>query len=249
VYKPVGRKAHPVPILLNFGEEHALQKERTIIAAMREKQRTEPPRVNDETVQTLNIGAKDFLTPEEIRYFEDICRECHLAFAFQDDQRGRLDVNYIPMVRIWCVDHTPWNHPGPRYLYNERKRVEDLLWTKIATNVAEFSEGPYANRWFCFEKPNGELRWIQDLQTLNKVTIRDAGGLPCANLLTESYGGRSIYSSFDLLSGYDQFPIDERDRPRTAMHTPIGDIQLQVVPQGWTNAVAAVQRRCRNSTL
>jgi hypothetical protein len=240
VYKPVARKAHPVPILLNHGEDKAIEKERNLIAKMRQKAQSEPPRVNEETLKLMRIGDDSFLTPEEAKYIQEICKENHLAFAFEDHQRGRLDVNLVPMVRIWCVDHTPWNRPGPKYIMEERQRVSKLLWNKIETNVAEFAEGPYANPWFCFEKPNGELRWIQDLQMLNSVSIRDVGGLPNADLMCEAYAGRAIYSSFDLLSGYDQFPIDDRDRARTAMHTPIGDIQLQVVPQGWTNAVVVV---------
>ncbi|GBG86344.1 hypothetical protein CBR_g41339 [Chara braunii] len=92
-------------------------------------------------------------------------------------------------------------------------------------------------------KPNKTLRWIQDLQKLNAVTIRDAGSLPQADLLAESHAGRSIYSLVDLYSGYDQLPLDARDRPYTAMHTPVGQLQMQVTPMGFTNAVAEAQRR------
>ncbi|GBG69338.1 hypothetical protein CBR_g4034 [Chara braunii] len=46
----------------------------------------------------------------------------------------------------------------------------------------------------------------------------------------------------NLYSGYDQFPVSPPDRPVTAMHTPRGLIHMNVAPQGWTNAVAMVQR-------
>jgi hypothetical protein len=82
------------------------------------------------------------------------------------------------------------------------------------------------------------LRWIQNSQKLNSVTVRDAGSLPNEDLLAEAFAGRSIYSLIDLYSGYDQFP----SRPMTAMHTPRGLIHMCVVPQGWTNEVAVVQR-------
>ncbi|GBG84882.1 hypothetical protein CBR_g39344 [Chara braunii] len=87
------------------------------------------------------------------------------------------------------------------------------------------------------------LRWIQDLQKLNAVTIRDAGSLPQADLLVESHAGRSIYSLVDLYSGYDQLSLDAMDRPYTAMHTPVGQLQMQVNPMGFTNVVAEAQRR------
>ncbi|GBG72891.1 hypothetical protein CBR_g12611 [Chara braunii] len=99
------------------------------------------------------------------------------------------------------------------------------------------------NRWFVFRKPNKTLRWIHDLQKLNAVTIRDVGSLPQADLLAKSHASRSIYSLIDLYSGYDQLPLDVRDRPYTAMHTPVGQLQMQVTPMGFTNAVVEAQRR------
>ncbi|GBG88961.1 hypothetical protein CBR_g48571 [Chara braunii] len=121
--------------------------------------------------------------------------------------------------------------------------ITDLLSGKIDSFVAEPTASPYANKWFVFRKPNKTLRWIQDLQKLNAVTIRDAGSLPQADLLAESHVGRSIYSLIDLYSGYDQLPLDARDRPYTAMHTPVGQLQMQVTPMGFTNAVEEAQRR------
>ncbi|GBG81463.1 hypothetical protein CBR_g32453 [Chara braunii] len=81
-----------------------------------------------------------------------------------------------------------------------------------------------------------------DLQRLNAVTVRDAGGLPNTDALSESCAGRPIISLIDLYSAYDQFPVYPPDRPVTAMHTPRGLIHMNVAPQGWTNAVAMVQR-------
>ncbi|GBG86321.1 hypothetical protein CBR_g41315 [Chara braunii] len=82
----------------------------------------------------------------------------------------------------------------------------------------------------------------QDLQRLNAVTVRDSGGLSNADALSESCAGRPIILLIDLYSGYDQFPVYPPDRSVTAMHTPRGLIHMSVAPQGWTNAVAMVQR-------
>ncbi|GBG89333.1 hypothetical protein CBR_g49043 [Chara braunii] len=132
-----------------------------------------------------------------------------------------------------------------RYCLNGKlvREVTDLLRAKMDSFVAEPTTSPYANRWFVFRKLNKTLRWIQDLQKLNAVTIRDAGSLPQADLLAEPHAGRSIYSLIDLYSGYDQLPLDVRDRPYTAMHTSVGQLQMQVTPMGFTNAVAEAQRR------
>ncbi|GBG59856.1 hypothetical protein CBR_g66663 [Chara braunii] len=88
----------------------------------------------------------------------------------------------------------------------------------------------------------GDPAVAQDLQRLNAVMVRDAGGLPNADALSESCARRPIISIIDLYSGYDQFPVYPPDRPVTAMHTPRGLIHMNVAPQGWTNAVAMVHR-------
>ncbi|GBG82617.1 hypothetical protein CBR_g34987 [Chara braunii] len=182
-------------------------------------------------------------TQSERTLMVELMKRKHRAYAFSDEERGRLDVDKIPMIRIHTVPHEPWNMREARYPNpDEERKVVDYLDGKIRTHVADYSSGPYASPWFCFIKPNGTLRWVQDLQRLNAVTVRDAGGLPNADALSESCAGRPIISLIDLYSGYDQFPIYPPDRPVTAMHTPRGLVHMNEGPQGWTNAVAMVQR-------
>ncbi|GBG85269.1 hypothetical protein CBR_g39837 [Chara braunii] len=172
-----------------------------------------------------------------------LMKKRHRAYAFNDDERESLDVDKIPMIRIHTVPHELWNLRGARYPNSdEEKKVVDYLDGKMRVHVTDYSSGPYASPWFCFIKPNRTLRWVQDLQRLNAVTVRDAGGLPNADALLESCVGRPIISLIDLYSGYDQFPVYAPDRPVAAMHTLRGLIHINVAPQGWTNAVAMVQR-------
>ncbi|GBG84376.1 hypothetical protein CBR_g38349 [Chara braunii] len=210
---------------------------------MREKAETGPCRINPETENTLIVGEPGFLTPQEEKLVVEAIRGRHATYAFSDDERGRLDVDIIPMIRIRTVPHKPWNLRGARYPNPvDEEKVVNYLDGKIRTHVADYSSGPYASPWFCFVKPNRTLRWVQDLQHLNAATVRDAGGLPNADALSEACAGRAIISLIDLYSGYDQFPVYPSDRPMTAMHTPRGLIHMNVAPQGWTNAVAMVQR-------
>ncbi|GBG66757.1 hypothetical protein CBR_g68743 [Chara braunii] len=172
----------------------------------------------------------------------ELMKRRHSAYAFMDEERGRLDVDKIPMILIHIMPHEPWNMRGARYPNpDEEKKLVDYLDDKIRTHVADYLSGPYASPWFCFIKPNGTLQWVQDLQRLNAVTMRDAGGLPNADALLESCAGRPIISLIDLYSGYDQFLVYLPDKTVTATHTPRGLIHLNVAPQGWTNAVAMVQ--------
>ena len=50
-----------------------------------------------------------------------------------------------------------------------------LLKQKLELGILEPSSAPYSNRWFTVPKKNGTLHFIQDLQPVNKVTIRKYG--------------------------------------------------------------------------
>ncbi|GBG88896.1 hypothetical protein CBR_g48508 [Chara braunii] len=155
-----------------------------------------------------------------------------------DDEFG----GYAKPARIYTVPHVSWNDAGWKFAQKKKEMIVDFLKEKIRTFVAEPCESAYVNKWFFIWKSNGRLRWIQDLQKTNKVTVRDVGSIPNADLLSEGAAGRSIYSVCDLFSGYDEIPLDYRNRHLTAMHTPLGLIQMMVVPMGWTNGVAVFQR-------
>ncbi|GBG90514.1 hypothetical protein CBR_g50858 [Chara braunii] len=228
---------------LRYHKEKAMEKEEEVLRVIQERRATEGHQIPDEVADTMKIGVEGFLTEEEDRLIKRTWQEFHLAFAFSDHQKGRLHAKLIPPVRIHTVEHECWNDKGPSYELRIAGEVTDLLRAKIDSFIAEPTASPYANRWFVFRKPNKTLRWIQDLQKLNAVTIRDAGSLPQADLLAESHAGRSIYSLIDLYSGDDQLPLDVRDRPYTAMHTPVGQLQMQVTPMGFTNTVAEAQHR------
>ncbi|GBG82773.1 hypothetical protein CBR_g36303 [Chara braunii] len=242
-YKPIGKKAKPVLIVVETSKEEAMEKEEEILRVIKERRATEGHRIPDEVAYTMKIGVEGFLIAKETQLIRKACQEFHLAFAFNGHQKGRLDAKLVPPVRIHTVQHECWNDKGSAYEFGIAAEVTDLLRAKIDSFVVEPTASPYANKWFVFRKPNKTLRWIQDRQKLNVVTIRDVGSLPQTDLLAESHAGRSIYSLVDLYSRYDQLPLDARDRPYTAMHTSVGQLQMQVTPMGFTNAVAEALRR------
>ncbi|GBG61697.1 hypothetical protein CBR_g23212 [Chara braunii] len=242
-YKPIGKKARPVSILLETSKEEAMEKEEEVLRVIRKRRATEGHRIPDEVADIMKIRIYGFLTEEETRLIKRTCQEFHLAFAFSDHQKGRLNAKLIPQLRIHTVEHECWNDKGSSYEFGKAGEVTDLLRAKLDSFVTEPTASSYANRWFVFRKPNKTLRWIQDLQKLNAVTIRDADSLPQADLFAESHAGQSIYSLIDLYSGYDQLPLDVRDMPYTAILTPVGQLQMQVTPMGFTNAVAEAQCR------
>ena len=114
----------------------------------------------------------------------------------------------------------------------------ELLKQKVEMGILEPLSAPYSNRWFIVPKKNGTLRFIQDLQPVNKVTSRNAGIRTTIDEFAEAFAGRLIYSVGDLYSGYDQFQLVVESRDITTMWTPLGLVRMCTLPQGGTNSVA-----------
>ncbi|GBG76077.1 hypothetical protein CBR_g21317 [Chara braunii] len=105
-------------------------------------------------------------TQSERTLMVELMKRKHHAYAFSDEERGRLNVDKIPMIRIHTMPHEPWNMRGARYPNpDEERKVVDYLDGKICTHVADYSSGPYASPWFCFIKPNGTL-WSDFTKTV-----------------------------------------------------------------------------------
>ena len=85
-----------------------------------------------------------------------------------------------------------------------------------------------------FRKRSGALRFIQDFQDLNAVTIRDAGSVPRLEAFTNDIAGRCIYSVMDVKGGYDQLLLAVADRDYTGISISLGHFRLTMLPQGWT---------------
>ena len=56
-------------------------------------------------------------------------------------------------------------------VWDQIPQVIGLLKEKIEMGILEPSNAPYSNKWFTIPKKNGSLRFIQDLQHVNRVTI------------------------------------------------------------------------------
>ncbi|KAL2614094.1 hypothetical protein R1flu_025786 [Riccia fluitans] len=90
-------------------------------------------------------------------------------------------------------------------------------------------------------KEVGALRFIQDMQSANKMTIRNMGSGPMVDEFVQAFVGRAIYSMGDLYSDYDQFQLAVESRDITTMRTPLGLLRMCTLPQGAINSVAHMQ--------
>ena len=236
-YKTVAKKVKPVALPLPSDCEEKVEK-----ASMQPNLR-DPRKIGHEfvdmlTLDGLKIGHEDFLTDIEKGCFREMLSRHGKAFAFESHEIGCVDPSVVAPMVIFTITHTPWSlRPIPVPKTHLPKLVE-LLNEKIKMGILEPSIAPYSNRWFTVPKKNGTLRFIQDMQPVNKVTIRNMGSSPIVDEFAEAFAGRAIYSMGDLYSGYDQFQLAMQSRDLTTMRTPLGLVRMCTLPQGATNSVA-----------
>lgn len=237
-YKTVDKKVRPAAVPLPPEAKEILQraKEEPSLRDLTKRGH----KFTEETLSQIKIG-DGVLLEEERRAFKEMIASHGKAFAFTMDEIGCANPREITPMVIFTVPHVPWDLkpiPVPRALM---PKLIDLLKEKMEARILERSNAPYSNRWFTVRKKNGKLRFIQDMQPPNKVTIRNVGTGPIVDEFAEDFAGRSIYSIGDLLSGYDQFQLAQDSRDITTMRTPLGLVRMCTLPQGATNSVAHMQ--------
>lgn len=91
-------------------------------------------------------------------------------------------------------------------------------------------------------KKDGGVRWCVDYRKVNEATQKDAYPLPKIEECLDTLSGSKLFSTLDLLSGYHQFEVKEKDRPRTALFIKHGLFEYTRMPFGLSNAPSTYQR-------
>ena len=151
-------------------------------------------------------------------------------------ERGTL-VHTIPLEQGARPPFRNCYRLSPSELLEVKAQITDLL----AKGFIEPSTSPFGAPILFVAKKDGGLRMCVDYRALNKLTVRNRYPLPRIEDLLDRLSGCSVFSSFDLQSGYHQLRITSEDVPKTAFTTPLGHFQYKVLCFGLTNAPATFQ--------
>lgn len=102
--------------------------------------------------------------------------------------------------------------------------------------------GQWASAMHLVEKKDGGWRICGDYRRLNKITVPDKYPISHLQDFAHRLHGCSIFSTIDLTHAYHQIPMAASDREKTALITPFGLFEFNVMPFGLKNAAQSFQR-------
>eukprot|EP00731_Ephydatia_muelleri_P013115 Em0007g425a len=179
------------------------------------------------------------LTSEEKHRLYELLVEFADVFAESSDDMGRtgvvkhsIDTGTSHPIRQQCRRVPPFRRE------QAKKMIDDML----QKDIIQPSSSPWASPIILVPKKDGSLRFCIDYRKLNSVTRKDAYPLPRVDDTLEALSGSKWFSTLDLLCGYWQVEVEEKDRHKTAFCTREGLFEFKVMPFGLCNAPAVFQR-------
>ena len=184
-------------------------------------------------------GSSEELTTTEREKLLQLLLEYEDIFAENSSDLGRT-------TKIYHQIHTegaqPVRQQVRRISPTQRGEVKDLLQGMMSQDVIQPSSSPWASPVVLVKKKNGSIRFCIDYRKFNAVTRKDAYPLPRVDDTLDTLAGSKWFSTVDMLSGYWQVEVDDKDREKTAFCTYEGLYEFKVMPFGLCNAPATFQR-------
>ena len=145
-------------------------------------------------------------------------------------------------LRPFEIKIPPGTQPNQSFPYRLKpvvsKQADAILGSYLAAGLIQHSTSPWSSPLVCVPKKPGGIRITVNYQNLNKVTEIPQIVIPRVAEVLDTLGGGSVFSVFNLFSGFTQLTIHPDTIPLTAFCTPNGLYEWLRMPQGAAGASA-----------
>ncbi|KAE8239698.1 hypothetical protein A4X13_0g8112, partial [Tilletia indica] len=242
MYKPVARKVRPVATTITEDDRVRINIPSDFEVDMPSVPFAAPlfqpgKRLTRERLDELDLDADGMLNEDELALLTQVLLQNEHALAFDESEKGVVDENIVPPVKIPVVEHEIWDQRKIPISAAIKEQVMRLLQEKIDSGLYEHSSAGYTSKWFpVAKKQKGQFRLVHDLQPLNAVTARNPGRLPQIDTFVGELSGKACIGTLDHFSGFDQVWLAVESRDYTSFETELGRLRHTRLPQGGTNS-------------
>ncbi|XP_076840784.1 uncharacterized protein LOC143485286 [Brachyhypopomus gauderio] len=157
-------------------------------------------------------------------------------------QDGALGCTDLIQHEIPLLDEVPVRQRYRRLPPTQYELVKAHITELLTKGVVRPSCSPYSSPIVVVQKKDGSIRLCVDYRQLNVKTRKDAYPLPRIEESLDALSGAKLFTTLDLASGYNQVPMAEGDKQKTAFCTPFGLFEFNRMPFGLCNAPSTFQR-------
>ena len=176
----------------------------------------------------------------------NLLMEYHDLFSLEKSKIGQTKMVKHTIV-LQNPDTTPFKEQFCQILPPQVKEVREHLKLMLEVGAFDSSNSPWCNTVVLVRKKDGSLWFCIDFRKLNSLTRKDSHPLPHIGETLDSLVGSTIYSTFDLTSGFWQVPMAEESKQYTAFTLgSMGLFECDRMPFGLCNATAMFQRLMQN---
>jgi hypothetical protein len=129
-----------------------------------------------------------------------------------------------------------------RFSEKEMEEIERILNYLLTHKFIRPSTSRFASPILLVRKKDGNFRFCCDFRMLNEASFITQGPLPDIRSLTDRLQKARYLSAVDCVNGYWQLPLSESDKWKTAMRTPFGLFEWEVVVMGLAGSASHFQK-------